>query len=85
LQTLLKLHAYLNVNRNMCYNFYSPNSAQRKYQHVYRCLISIVDRGSIDGNDCLIMKGRFQQKHIESILRKYIRKAMWCIDHFCFV
>ena len=28
--------------------------------------------GSIDGNNCLIVKGRFQQKHFESVLRKYI-------------
>ena len=31
-------------------------------------------RGSIDGNQCLIVKGRFQQKHFESVLRKYISK-----------
>lgn len=29
-------------------------------------------RGSIDGNQCLIVKGRFQQKHFENVLRKYI-------------
>lgn len=31
--------------------------------------------GSIDGNQCLIVKGRFQQKHFESVLRKYISKV----------
>ncbi len=27
--------------------------------------------GAIDGNNQLIMKGRFQQKHIENVLRRY--------------
>merc|ERR1712039_312252 len=29
---------------------------------------------AIDGNDQLILKGRFQQKHIENVLRRYIKK-----------
>ena len=28
---------------------------------------------AIDGNDQLILKGRFQQKHIENVLRRYIK------------
>lgn len=28
--------------------------------------------GSVDANNQLIIKGRFQQKQIESVLRKYI-------------
>jgi translation initiation factor 2 subunit 2 len=28
--------------------------------------------GSVDGNQALIIKGRFQQKQIENILRRYI-------------
>lgn len=30
--------------------------------------------GSVDANNQLIIKGRFQQKQIESVLRKYISK-----------
>ena len=30
--------------------------------------------GSIDGNNQLIIKGRFQQKQIENVLRRYISK-----------
>ena len=30
--------------------------------------------GSVDANSQLIIKGRFQQKQIESVLRKYISK-----------
>ena len=32
--------------------------------------------GSIDGNNQLIIKGRFQQKQIENVLRRYISKLM---------
>jgi len=37
--------------------------------------------GAIDGNNQLIMKGRFQQKHIESVLRRYIKEYVTC--HTC--
>jgi len=37
--------------------------------------------GSVDGNNQLIIKGRFQQKHIESVLRKYIKEYVTC--HTC--
>jgi len=37
--------------------------------------------GSVDGSNHLIIKGKFQQKHIESILRKYIKEYVTC--HTC--
>lgn len=37
--------------------------------------------GAIDGNNQLIMKGRFQQKHLENILRRYIKEYVTC--HTC--
>jgi len=37
--------------------------------------------GSIDGNDALIIKGRFQEKQIENVLRGYIREYVTC--HTC--
>ena len=37
--------------------------------------------GSIDGNNQLILKGRFQQKHIENVLRRYIKEYVTC--HTC--
>ncbi|XP_071785798.1 eukaryotic translation initiation factor 2 subunit 2-like [Asterias amurensis] len=37
--------------------------------------------GSIDGNNQLIIKGRFQQKQIENILRRYIKEYVTC--HTC--
>lgn len=32
--------------------------------------------GSIDGNNQLVIKGRFQQKQIENVLRRYISKSL---------
>merc|ERR1712095_35784 len=37
--------------------------------------------GAIDGNNQLIMKGKFQQKHIENVLRRYIKEYVTC--HTC--
>merc|ERR1719427_1493924 len=37
--------------------------------------------GSVDGNHQLIIKGRFQQKQLESVLRKYIKEYVTC--HTC--
>jgi len=37
--------------------------------------------GAIDGNNQLIIKGRFQQKQIESVLRRYIKEYVTC--HTC--
>ena len=34
--------------------------------------------GNLDGNDCLILRGRFQGKHIEGLLRKYIAEYVQC-------
>merc|ERR1711892_1329902 len=36
---------------------------------------------AIDGSNQLIMKGRFQQKHIENVLRRYIKEYVTC--HTC--
>jgi len=37
--------------------------------------------GSVDGNHQLIIKGRFQQKQIENVLRRYIKEYVTC--HTC--
>uniref|UniRef100_A0A5S6QMN6 Eukaryotic translation initiation factor 2 subunit 2 n=1 Tax=Trichuris muris TaxID=70415 RepID=A0A5S6QMN6_TRIMR len=55
---------------------------KRTPKHVLAFLLAeLGTSGSIDGNDQLIMKGRFQQKHFESVLRKYIREYVTC--HTC--
>uniref|UniRef100_A0A914XRZ9 Eukaryotic translation initiation factor 2 subunit 2 n=1 Tax=Plectus sambesii TaxID=2011161 RepID=A0A914XRZ9_9BILA len=55
---------------------------KRNPKHVLQFLLAeLGTTGSIDGNNCLIVKGRFQQKHIESVLRKYIKEYVTC--HTC--
>merc|ERR1739844_331348 len=37
--------------------------------------------GALDGSSQLVMKGKFQQKHIENVLRRYIKEYVPC--HTC--
>merc|ERR1712004_482434 len=37
--------------------------------------------GNLDGSNQLVMKGKFQQKHIEAVLRQYIKEYVTC--HTC--
>ena len=47
----------------------------RQPKHVFAFLLAeLGTSGSIDGNNHLIIKGRFQQKQIESVLKRYISK-----------
>lgn len=55
---------------------------KREPKHVLQYLMAeLGTTGSIDGNQCLIIKGRFQQKHFENVLRGYIREYVTC--HTC--
>jgi len=55
---------------------------KRQPKHVLQFILAeLGTTGSIDGNQCLIVKGRFQQKHFESVLRKYIKEYVTC--HTC--
>jgi len=42
-------------------------------------LVELGTSGSLDGNNHLIIKGRFQQKQIESIIRRYIKDYVRCV------
>lgn len=54
----------------------------RQPKHLLAFLLSeLGTSGSLDGNSQLIIKGRFQQKQIESVLRRYIREYVTC--HTC--
>ncbi|CAL1262618.1 unnamed protein product [Larinioides sclopetarius] len=44
-------------------------------------LVELGTSGSVDGNNQLIIKGRFDQKQIESVLRSYIKEYVTC--HTC--
>lgn len=54
----------------------------RSLEHVMSFLLAeLGTEGSIDGNQRLIIKGRFQPKQIESLLKKYIIEYVTC--HMC--
>lgn len=54
----------------------------RQPKHLLAFLLAeLGTSGSIDGNSQLIIKGRFQQKQIESVLRRYIKEYVTC--HTC--
>ncbi|ELT89085.1 hypothetical protein CAPTEDRAFT_152704 [Capitella teleta] len=54
----------------------------RQPKHLLAFLLSeLGTSGSIDGSNQLIIKGRFQQKQIEHVLRRYIKEYVTC--HTC--
>jgi len=54
----------------------------RQPKHLLAYLLAeLGTSGSIDGNNQLIIKGRFQQKQIENVLRRYIKEYVTC--HTC--
>ncbi|KAK7069122.1 eukaryotic translation initiation factor 2 [Halocaridina rubra] len=54
----------------------------RMPKHVLQFLLAeLGTSGSTDGNSQLIIKGRFQQKQIENVLRRYIKEYVTC--HTC--
>ncbi|KAI1851060.1 hypothetical protein JX266_003725 [Neoarthrinium moseri] len=51
----------------------------RTSEHVVQYLFSeLGTNGSVDGSNRLVIKGRFQQKQIENVLRKYILEYVTC-------
>jgi len=54
----------------------------RQPKHLLAFLLAeLGTSGSVDGNNQLIIKGRFQQKQIETVLRRYIKEYVTC--HTC--
>ncbi|GME90045.1 unnamed protein product [[Candida] boidinii] len=52
---------------------------QRNPEHIIQFLFAeLGTSGSIDGQKRLIMRGRFQPKHIENVLRRYIGEYVIC-------
>lgn len=52
---------------------------KRQEKHLYQYLLAeLGTNGSIDINSALIIKGRFQQKQLESVLRSYIKEYVIC-------
>lgn len=51
----------------------------RPIEHVYQFVLAeFGTEGSIAGDGQLILKGRYMQKHTESLLRKYIKEFVTC-------
>lgn len=51
----------------------------RPHEHLTSFLLAeLATTGSLDGNQSLIIKGRFQQSQIESVLKKYILEYVVC-------
>ncbi|KAF7294968.1 Translation initiation factor [Mycena indigotica] len=51
----------------------------RQPEHVIQFLFSEMGTtGSVDGNGQLVIKGRFQQKQVENVLRRYIVEYVTC-------
>jgi translation initiation factor 2 subunit 2 len=54
---------------------------KRTDEHVTSFLFAeLGTSGSVDGSRRLVIKGRFQQKQIENVLRRYIGKS-FCLLH----
>lgn len=54
----------------------------RQPKHVLAYLLAeLGTSGSVDGNNQLIIKGRYNQKQIENVLRRYIKEYVTC--HTC--
>ncbi|OQV19671.1 Eukaryotic translation initiation factor 2 subunit 2 [Hypsibius exemplaris] len=55
---------------------------RRQPKHLIAFLLAeLGTTGSVDANNQLIIKGRFQQKQIENVLRRYIKEYVTC--HTC--
>ena len=63
----------------LCCSFVDPIHTEDYPECIHDFFVSFFS-GSIDGNNQLIIKGRFQQKQIENVLRRYISK---CEVYFC--
>eukprot|EP00906_Rhabdomonas_costata_P015420 RCo022172 len=54
-------------------------SMARSQEHLQAFILTeLGTSGSLDGNCCLILRGRFQSKHIEGLLRRYIQEYVQC-------
>ncbi|GMR35430.1 hypothetical protein PMAYCL1PPCAC_05625, partial [Pristionchus mayeri] len=70
-----KKTAFTNFDRISKYMKRNPDHVMQFF------LAELGTSGSIDGNNCFIVKGRFQQKHFENVLANYIKEYVMC--HSC--
>lgn len=69
--------------KNVCvFTLQICKTLHRQPKHLLDFLLAeLGTSGSVDGNSQLIIKGRFQQKQIENVLRRYIKEYVTC--HTC--
>ena len=68
------------TRRTLWANFQETCSTmKRKPEHVFKFFLAELGTdGSIDGNSRFVIKGNYQPKYIESLLRKYIAEYVTC-------
>ena len=55
------------------------NKLNRPYKHFKDFILSeLSTTGSFNNDQCLIIRGKYYQKHFEKIIRKYIRQYVFC-------
>lgn len=88
LTNFIKLSTILFINVQSCKSvfqlwiYYFFFRLHRQPKHLLDFLLAeLGTSGSVDGNSQLIIKGRFQQKQIENVLRRYIKEYVTC--HTC--
>jgi len=58
------------------------NNLRRQPKHLLSFISAELGTvGAVDGSNQLILKGRFQQKHLENVMRRYIKEYVTC--HTC--
>merc|ERR1712223_975400 len=58
------------------------NNLRRQPKHLLSFISAELGTvGAVDGSNQLILKGRFQQKHMENVMRRYIKEYVTC--HTC--
>lgn len=70
---------------NRCYNglILPFHRMHRQPEHVMTFLLAEMGTsGSLDGQQRLVVKGRFAPKNFEGILRRYISKFMFLFTYF---
>lgn len=75
--------ARIGTRKTMWGNFAQAAQVMRRQpEHLMQFLLAeLGTEGSIDGNQRLVIRGRFQSKQIESLLKKYIVEYVTC--HMC--
>ena len=74
-----KIYVKMVANLLFIYFFWRIFRLHRQPKHLLAFLFAeLGTTGALDGSNQLVMKGKFQQKHIENVLRRYIKEYVTC-------